>query len=195
MRGSLRSPKVPAITFSGIRNPLRSGHTAADHWPRHLRSVPAYCVTLGMLNAIHHRKSAEFFEAEKHPASAFTSKSVKRTGTEEGTVTGNLTIHGVIRVVALQVEGQLRRTRIRGATREWDSRPALKSAVKKLALLQCGARSGWTLVGDDVTIMFRRSSYEGSRLSGGADWARRCPPEFVFSEQEMRTSTRATAAP
>ena len=52
-----------------------------------------------------HLKSADFLDAEKFPTIAFKSTSVKKKGSEEYAVTGDLTIHGVTRPVILEVEG------------------------------------------------------------------------------------------
>ena len=50
-----------------------------------------------------HLKSADFFDAEKHPTLTFRSTSVQRKGDDELAVTGDLTIHGVTRQVVLNV--------------------------------------------------------------------------------------------
>jgi polyisoprenoid-binding protein YceI len=50
-----------------------------------------------------HLRSADFFEAEKNPKITFVSKSVDIKGTK-GTMTGDLTMHGVTRPVTLDVE-------------------------------------------------------------------------------------------
>lgn len=52
-----------------------------------------------------HLKSADFFEAEKYPEIIFESTAVERTGEGEFEVKGNLTIHGVTKVVSFDVEG------------------------------------------------------------------------------------------
>jgi polyisoprenoid-binding protein YceI len=52
-----------------------------------------------------HLKSADFLDAEKFPQLTFKSKSVKAKGKDHLTVTGDLTIHGVTKEVALDVEG------------------------------------------------------------------------------------------
>jgi polyisoprenoid-binding protein YceI len=52
-----------------------------------------------------HLKSAEFFDAEKHPQITFTSTSFKNTGEEdEYELTGDLTIKGVTKSVTLDAE-------------------------------------------------------------------------------------------
>ena len=50
-----------------------------------------------------HLKSADFFDAEKNPKMSFVSKSVKKISDHEMQVTGNLTIRGVTKEVALDV--------------------------------------------------------------------------------------------
>ncbi len=52
-----------------------------------------------------HLKSPDFFDVEKFPTLTFKSKSVKAKGTDELSVTGDLTIHGVTKEVVLEVEG------------------------------------------------------------------------------------------
>ena len=51
-----------------------------------------------------HLRSADFLDAEKFPTIAFTSTRVEGSMTEGFRATGNLTIHGVTREVALEVE-------------------------------------------------------------------------------------------
>ncbi len=50
-----------------------------------------------------HLKSADFFNAEKHPEITFVSTTVRKTGTETGQVDGDLTINGVTKPVTLDV--------------------------------------------------------------------------------------------
>ena len=46
-----------------------------------------------------HLKSADFLDAENHPVITFKSTKVERSGEDEGTVTGDLTIHGITKQV------------------------------------------------------------------------------------------------
>jgi len=50
-----------------------------------------------------HLRSPDFFEAEKHPTMTFKSTGVKMDG-DEGTLTGELTLHGVTKTVELELE-------------------------------------------------------------------------------------------
>jgi len=50
-----------------------------------------------------HLKSADFFDAEKHPNMTFVSKSVKKISDHELQVTGILTLRGVTKEITLEV--------------------------------------------------------------------------------------------
>ncbi len=51
-----------------------------------------------------HLRSADFFDAEQHPEIAFTSKAITATGDETFEITGEMTIRGVTRDLALHAE-------------------------------------------------------------------------------------------
>ncbi len=51
-----------------------------------------------------HLRSADFFDAEKHPQITFQSKKVLAGGKERLKVIGDLTIHGITREVELETE-------------------------------------------------------------------------------------------
>ena len=51
-----------------------------------------------------HLRSADFFDAERHPYITFTSKTITPTGDETFEITGEMTIHGVTRDLTLQAE-------------------------------------------------------------------------------------------
>ena len=48
-----------------------------------------------------HLKSADFFDAQKFPEMKFKSTSIKKAGKNKYALTGNLTLHGVTKPVAL----------------------------------------------------------------------------------------------
>ena len=77
-------------------NPARSSVEA---------TIPLDTVFTGDAQRDAHLKSADFFHVEQHPQMTFKSTgiAVKRPG--ELTVTGDLTIHGVTKPVAFEVEG------------------------------------------------------------------------------------------
>ena len=55
-----------------------------------------------------HLRSADFFDAEKHPKMTFKSKRSKKVGKNKYKVWGDLTIRGVSKEVALDVESSMK---------------------------------------------------------------------------------------
>jgi polyisoprenoid-binding protein YceI len=51
-----------------------------------------------------HLRSAELFNVEKFPRITFKSRSVKRTGPQNGDIFGDLTMHGITKPVTLHVK-------------------------------------------------------------------------------------------
>jgi polyisoprenoid-binding protein YceI len=52
-----------------------------------------------------HLRSADFFDASKHPKITFKSTKVEKAGETKLKVTGDLTMHGVTKPVVLEVDG------------------------------------------------------------------------------------------
>lgn len=50
-----------------------------------------------------HLKSADFFDAEKYPSLNFKSTSIKKTGTKNFQLTGDLTMHGITKQVTMDL--------------------------------------------------------------------------------------------
>jgi polyisoprenoid-binding protein YceI len=102
-----------------------------------------------------HLKSADFFDVEHFPTLSFRSTQVKRTGDDELTVTGDLTIHGVTRQVTFQVEGPTA-----AGKDPWGNTRIGLSATTKINRKDFGLtwntalETGGILVGEDVTITF-----------------------------------------
>jgi polyisoprenoid-binding protein YceI len=97
-----------------------------------------------------HLRSADFFDAEKNPTITFVSKSIDMKD-NKGTMTGDLTMHGVTRPVTLAVEvggiGKLGPGTIAGftATGKIDRKDYGLTWNKTLD-------QGGTMLGDDVTL-------------------------------------------
>ena len=51
-----------------------------------------------------HLRSADFFDVEKYPTLTFKSTLLKKTGKNKGKLYGNLTFHGVTKLVVLDVQ-------------------------------------------------------------------------------------------
>lgn len=52
-----------------------------------------------------HLRSADFFDVAKFPKLTFDSRRIEKVGDEYYKVTGDLTIHGVVKEVAFEIEG------------------------------------------------------------------------------------------
>src|SRR5437899_4572768 len=61
-------------------------------------------IDTGIVKRDNHLRSPEFFNVEKFPEITFKSRSVKRTGPQEGDIAGNLTMHGVTKPITLHVK-------------------------------------------------------------------------------------------
>jgi len=100
-----------------------------------------------------HLKSAEFFDAAKFPEIKFVSKSVEPDGHDEYVVKGDLTIHGVTKEVALQVEGPTPPVKD-----PWGNMKAGAAATTKIDRRDFGLtwnaalETGGVMVGDEIKI-------------------------------------------
>lgn len=67
-------------------------------------TLPADSLAFGDAKWDAHIKGADFLDAAKYPAITFTATKVEQTaGTNTGTLTGDLTVHGVTKPVTLQL--------------------------------------------------------------------------------------------
>ncbi len=100
-----------------------------------------------------HLKSADFFDAEKFPTLTFKSLSVRLTGPGEHEVTGELTMHGVTKVVTFAVDGPSA-----PGKDPWGNMRIGLSATAKINRKDFGLNwnsaleTGGVLVGEEVTI-------------------------------------------
>jgi len=100
-----------------------------------------------------HLKSADFLDVEKFPTLTFASTEVSKTGGEEFSVTGDLTIHGVTREVTFDFE-ELSTPQ----TDPWGNIRVGVSGTTKINRKDFGLNwnaaleAGGVLVGEDVTI-------------------------------------------
>ena len=100
-----------------------------------------------------HLKSADFFDVEKFPKITFTSKKVAPVGEGEWRVIGDLTIHGVTREVALDVEGPTREVKDPWGNIKMGATAATKVNRKDFGLVwNVALETGGILVGDEVAI-------------------------------------------
>ncbi len=100
-----------------------------------------------------HLRSADFFDAEKHPTIEFRSRGVKKKGDGELEVVGDLTIRGTTREVTLDVEGPTPEFK-----NPWGQTVIGASATTKIKRSDFGMtwntalEAGGFLVGDEIKI-------------------------------------------
>ena len=100
-----------------------------------------------------HLKSGDFLDAENYPTMTFKSTSIERSGDDELKVTGDLTLHGVTKSVALKVEGPTAEGKD-----PWGNARIGASATTKIKRSDFGLtwnaalETGGILIGDDLKI-------------------------------------------
>jgi polyisoprenoid-binding protein YceI len=94
-----------------------------------------------------HLRSAEFFNSAKHPKATFRSTQVKPTGPRTARVTGDLTLNGVTKPVALDVV--FNGAGMNAATKNY---VAGFSAETKISRSQFGVATYSPAIGEEVTL-------------------------------------------
>lgn len=124
--------------------------------------IQAASIDTGVADRDKHLRSADFFDVENHPELHFVSRRVERQGEDQARLIGELTIHGVTREVALDVE-------YRGAQKDpWGNNRAGFSAKASLDRKDFGLtwnqvlEAGGVLVGERVDIELDVSAVEQS---------------------------------
>lgn len=114
--------------------------------------IEAASIDTGNADRDAHLRSADFFDAEAHPAIVFVTRGIERRGGDEFVVRGDLTIRGVTRPIALDAE-------IRGPVKDpWGGMRMGLSASGKVNRKEWGLNwnaaleAGGFLVGDDVRL-------------------------------------------
>jgi polyisoprenoid-binding protein YceI len=99
-----------------------------------------------------HLKSADFLDVAKFPEITFVSKKITGGG-GEWKVTGDLTIHGVTREVALDVEGPAPEAKDPWGNVKTGAAAVTKISRKEFAMeFNMALETGGVMVGDEVTI-------------------------------------------
>ncbi|MGH9589113.1 MAG: YceI family protein [Terracidiphilus sp.] len=138
--------------FSGIAgtlildeaDPARSSVEAA---------IPLETVFTGDAQRDTHLKSADFFDAGKHPEMTFKSSGIEVKSPGQLAVTGSLTIHGISRSVTFEVEGPTP-----PAKDPWGNTRVGLEAVTRINRKDFGLgwnaalETGGVLVGEEVAI-------------------------------------------
>ena len=97
-----------------------------------------------------HLKSADFFDVEKFPTLSFVSTSVKAAGTNKYKVTGNLTLHGVTKVVTL--DAAYRGTITNPMTKTPDAGFKITGTIKR-SDFGFGSKYGSPMLSDEVELV------------------------------------------
>jgi polyisoprenoid-binding protein YceI len=98
-------------------------------------------------------RSDHFFDVAKYPTITFKSKKVEQVGAGKLRITGDLTIHGTTKEVALDVDGPTPPVKD-----PWGNQRAAAMATTKINRQDFGVKwnatmdNGGVVVGDDVTI-------------------------------------------
>jgi polyisoprenoid-binding protein YceI len=99
-----------------------------------------------------HVKSADFLDVEKYPTITFKSKKITKDG-DDLKITGDLTIHGVTKEVALNVEGPTEEQKD-----PWGNTRVGASATTKIKRSDFGLtwnaalETGGIMLGDDIKL-------------------------------------------
>lgn len=115
-------------------------------------AIDASSIDTGVADRDRHLRSADFFDVERHPEITFTSTSVTRAADARLRVAGALTIKGVTRDVALDVE-------VLGQAKDpWGNERAAFSATTSIDRRDFGLtwnqvlEAGGVMVGDRIDI-------------------------------------------
>jgi|HubBroStandDraft_6_1064221.scaffolds.fasta_scaffold112937_2 polyisoprenoid-binding protein YceI len=92
-------------------------------------------------------RSANFLDVQKYPTITFQSKKVEAAGAGKLKVTGDLTVHGVTKEVALDVDGPTPPMKD-----PWGNLRMGASATTKINRTDFGVSGRPGVVGDDITI-------------------------------------------
>jgi polyisoprenoid-binding protein YceI len=100
-----------------------------------------------------HLKSADFFDVEKYPTLTFKSKRVVAASPGKLQLIGDLTMHGVTREVALDVDGPTQPVRDPNGNLHMGASASTKINRRDFGLTWSRTMDGGgVVVGDDVTI-------------------------------------------
>jgi polyisoprenoid-binding protein YceI len=115
--------------------------------------IDAASVTTHQPDRDGHLKSAEFFDTAQYPKLTFVSTGVVKSGDEEGTLTGDLTLHGVTKTVTLQVEGSTQEVKDPWGNLRLGFTAKTKIKRGDFGLTYNSAlETGGVLIGDDIEI-------------------------------------------
>jgi polyisoprenoid-binding protein YceI len=116
-------------------------------------TIQVQSIDTGIKDRDHHLLSAEFFDAHRFPTITFKSTAVSRTGEGTADVSGNLTMHGVTRPVALRVELLSPESSAAADSLRWKVTATLKR--KNFGLSWNALIEASQAIGDDIQIRMK----------------------------------------
>jgi polyisoprenoid-binding protein YceI len=135
------------VTGTLVYDPDNLGDSSVD------ASIDATSISTNDDQRDAHLRSGDFLDVEHFPVITFKSKKVAKSGDEEWTVTGDLTIHGVTKEVVLRVEEPTPESKD-----PWGNSRIGLAAFTKIKRSDFGLswnaalETGGILVGDDLKI-------------------------------------------
>ena len=151
--------KVKHLMVSNVKGEFRSFNGTIDIDDKDVTrskvvvNIETPSITTGVTKRDDHLKSPDFFDVAKFPVMTFVSKRVQKAGNDKLKIYGDLTLHGVTKEVALDVEGPTKAYKD-----PWGNIKRGVSATARINRKDYGLtwnkaiESGGVVVGDDVAI-------------------------------------------
>lgn len=115
--------------------------------------IDAASITTHQADRDAHLKTADFLDTAQFPKITFVSTGVTKSSADEGTLTGDLTLHGVTKTVTLKVEGATQDTKDPWGNLRLGFTAQTRIKRSEFGLTYNAAlEAGGVLVGDDVDI-------------------------------------------
>ena len=123
-------------------------------------TIQVKSIDTGIAKRDAHLKTPDFFDAQKYPTITFTSKKVEKQG-DENVVTGDFTMHGITKEIALPIKlsGPI--------TDPWGGTRIGLYAKTKLSRKEFGisynasSKTGTAVVGDEIEIEINAEAVKG----------------------------------
>jgi polyisoprenoid-binding protein YceI len=116
-------------------------------------SIDTASINTGVAKRDDHLRSADFFDVSKYPTMTYTSKKVVTMGAGKLKMVGDLTIHGITREAAFDVEGPSQEIKDpQGKMRRGASATTMINRKDFGLTWNKALETGGVVVGDEVTI-------------------------------------------
>jgi polyisoprenoid-binding protein YceI len=115
-------------------------------------AIQTASIDTGIAKRDEHLRGEDFFDVQKFPEISFKSRQVKKTGTNMGEITGDLTMHGVTHAITLHVQlVESPDSATKSETTRWR---ATTSPIKRseFGLVWSKSVEAVSMIGDDVNV-------------------------------------------